>query len=158
MSQSTPKKESALGLDTLIEDEGDHDVDLSIFKVEPKSIADVSPKHEIEVLANEEGFVKRAGDISPLATNTKSKTANTYRKESKRPAGTMRRSRFYETGRNVQFNKKVEQADRDRFNEICEKQDWVGGQAMKYLLDAIEEKISDPADPFWETRRFRGVD
>ena len=157
MPNPTPKKESALGLDTLIDDETDQDLDLSTFKVEPKSKADVPAKSEIEALANEEGFVKRAGDRSAPATRTKTKTA-THRKSAKRAAGTMRRSRFYETGRNVQFNKKVEQADRDRFNEICEKQDWVGGQAMKYLLDAIEEKISDPEDPFWETRMFKGVD
>jgi len=70
----------------------------------------------------------------------------------------MLRSRYYQTGRNAQFNKKVRPEDRDRFNGLCEQHQWVGGQGLQYALDALEEKIAATDDEFWTSRNFRGVD
>ena len=85
-------------------------------------------------------------------------TKRGFQKRAKPKKGVMRRSQFYQTGRNAQIAMKGRAEDKARIADICEKHDWVQGQLVQYALDALEEKLSDPADPFWSDRSFEGVD
>lgn len=49
--------------------------------------------------------------------------------------------RRHRTGRNVQLNIKVRQADLERFQRLCEGQGWVAGEALERALDALESKL-----------------
>lgn len=81
-----------------------------------------------------------------------------FRKREKIKKGTMRRSQFYQTGRNTQIAMKGRSEDKERIAALCNKHEWVQGQLMQYALDALEEKLGDPSSPFWSDRSFEGVD
>lgn len=81
-----------------------------------------------------------------------------FQKRAKPKKGVMRRSQSYQTGRNAQIAMKGRAEDKARISSICEEHDWVQGQLIQYALDALEEKLRDPADPFWSERSFEGVD
>ncbi len=76
----------------------------------------------------------------------------------KRVKPKQRRSRLYETGRSEQIAIKGKKDDKARLAAICDSQDWVQGQLLQYALDALEAKLSDPQDKFWESHNFHGVD
>ena len=48
--------------------------------------------------------------------------------------------------------------DKQRIGELCDQQDWVQGQLLQYALDALQEKIKNPEDEFWNERNFHGVE
>ena len=81
-----------------------------------------------------------------------------FQKRAKPKKGVMRRSQFYQTGRNAQIAMKGRAEDKERIAAICDRQDWVQGQLIQYALDALQEKLADPADPFWSDRSFEGGD
>ena len=81
-----------------------------------------------------------------------------FQKRAKPKKGVMRRSQFYQTGRNAQIAMKGRAEDKERITAMCDRQDWVQGQLIQYALDALQEKLADPADPFWSDRSFEGVD
>lgn len=81
-----------------------------------------------------------------------------FQKRAKPKKGVMRRSQFYQTGRNAQIAMKGRAEDKERIIAMCDRQDWVQGQLIQYALDALQEKLADPADPFWSDRSFEGVD
>lgn len=81
-----------------------------------------------------------------------------FQKRAKPKKGVMRRSQYYQTGRNAQIAMKGRAEDKERIGAICDRQDWVQGQLIQYALDALQEKLTDPADPFWSDRSFEGVD
>jgi hypothetical protein len=80
----------------------------------------------------------------------------TARKRSKKKA--FRRSDNFRTGRNVPITIKARAEDRARLDKLAGERSWVNGQILQYALDALEEKINDPQDSFWETHNFHGVD
>ena len=81
-----------------------------------------------------------------------------FTKRAKIKKGTMRRSQFYQTGRNTQIAMKGRLEDKERIMALCNKHEWVQGQLLQYALDALEEKLEDPSHPFWADRSFEGVD
>lgn len=104
--------------------------------VSPLPAQDAKDVQAVEKVAEKRGFQKRA----------------------KPKQGVMRRSQFYQTGRNAQIAMKGRAEDKERIGAICDRQDWVQGQLIQYALDALQEKLADPADPFWSDRSFEGVD
>lgn len=104
--------------------------------VAPSPAQDAKAVQAVERVAEKRGFQKRA----------------------KPKKGVMRRSQFYQTGRNAQIAMKGRAEDKERIGAICDRQDWVQGQLIQYALDALQEKLTDPADPFWSDRSFEGVD
>lgn len=104
--------------------------------VAPPPVQDAKTVQAVERVAEKRGFQKRA----------------------KPKKGAMRRSQYYQTGRNAQIAMKGRVEDKERIATICDQQDWVQGQLIQYALDALQEKLSDPSDPFWSDRSFDGVD
>lgn len=80
-------------------------------------------KEEIRQVAEATGFTSR--ESTPI-TNT--------------ITGTTKR-RVHRTGRNEQFNTKVEGAVKQGFYAIAEQQDWVLGETLQYALEALREKL-----------------
>ena len=70
----------------------------------------------------------------------------------------MRRSGSYRTGRSEFVGIKTTPEVKSRVGELTNAHDWVNGQLLAYALDALQEKIDKPDDPFWETHQFHGVD
>ena len=104
--------------------------------ITPPPAQDVKTVQAVEKVAEKRGFQKRA----------------------KPKKGAMRRSQFYQTGRNAQIAMKGRAEDKERIVAICDRQDWVQGQLIQYALDALQEKLADPEDSFWSDRSFEGVD
>ncbi|MEL6170389.1 MAG: hypothetical protein AAFR02_00040 [Pseudomonadota bacterium] len=69
-----------------------------------------------------------------------------------------RRSDNFRTGRSELLSIKTRAEDKAKLAEITEQREWVNGQTLQYALDALQEKINNPQDPFWETHNFHGVD
>ena len=80
----------------------------------------------------------------------------TSRKRKKK--STFRRSENFRTGRNVPFTVKVRAEDREALERFAQERQWVNGQTLQYALDALQEKINNPQDSFWENHNFHGVD
>lgn len=80
----------------------------------------------------------------------------TSRKQKPKPK--MRRSAMYQTGRSQQIPIRGTVVDQARVDRLCNNQDWVKGQMLQYALDALEDKLKEPNDPFWETRNISGVE
>jgi len=70
----------------------------------------------------------------------------------------MRRSGSYRTGRSEFIGLKTTPEVKGRLSDLTNAHDWVNGQLLAYALDALEEKIDNPDDPYWETHQFHGVD
>lgn len=154
MNSQPPKRDGlSLGLDAIFtEDDDNGPLDLSGFKPSPRRKDDDAEREQRRQRAMESGFQDRGGASKAVrrAPKPANKTA---------PAeGPQRRSAFYLTGRNAQLNMKVLPEDRDRLRALCERQNWVAGQALQYALDALEEKIAAADDPFWKDRNLNGVD
>lgn len=69
-----------------------------------------------------------------------------------------KRSDSLRTGRNVPKTIKMRKEEVDTFDRLAKERSWVNGQTLQYALDALQEKINDPQDSFWETHNFHGVD
>ena len=127
------------GIRSAFDDEDGDDL-LASFAPKPAittpQVQDAKAVQAVEKVAEKRGFQKRA----------------------KPKKGVMRRSQFYQTGRNAQIAMKGRAEDKERIATICDRQDWVQGQLIQYALDALQEKLADPADPFWSDRSFEGVD
>ena len=70
----------------------------------------------------------------------------------------MRRSGSYRTGRSEFVGLKTTPEVKSRLGDLTNAHDWVNGQLLAYALDALQEKIDNPDDPFWEIHQFHGVD
>ena len=101
---------------------------------------------------------------APLKTQAVVKVADkvaadqgfTTRKSRKKPK--FRRSDNLRTGRNELLSLKTRLEEKERLAAIANDREWVNGQVLQYALDALEEKIANPGDKFWETRNFHGVE
>ena len=129
---------------TLLDDpfaDDDAPIDLSDFA--PKPIAPAKAKAAVavtEAAVEQTNFTKEP------------------RKKGRAPKkGAYLRSDRFRTGRDKLLSVKVTEDDRDRFIEMA-KDRWVNGQALAYALDALQEKLDNPDDPFWETHLFHGAD
>lgn len=71
---------------------------------------------------------------------------------------TFRRSDNFRTGRNALLSIKARPEDKAKLAAITDEREWVNGQTLQYALDALEEKINNPQDSFWESHNFHGVD
>lgn len=80
-------------------------------------------------------------------------TARKPRKKSK-----FKRSENFRTGRNVPITIKARAEDKACLEKFASERQWVNGQTLQYALDALQEKINNPQDSFWETHNFHGVD
>ena len=69
-----------------------------------------------------------------------------------------KRSDNFRTGRNVAMTIKARAEDKATLDKLAHERSWVNGQTLQYALDALQEKINDPQDSFWETHNFHGVD
>lgn len=69
-----------------------------------------------------------------------------------------RRSDSFRTGRSELLSIKTRAEDKAKLAEITDQREWVNGQTLQYALDALQEKIDNPQDSFWETHNFHGVD
>ena len=66
---------------------------------------------------------------------------------SKKSSARKREIRRYRTGRNVQFNVKLDTATRDGLYEISDRQKWVLGETLQHALAALKEKLAGQAQP-----------
>lgn len=121
---------------------GDEDRDDLLASFAPKPAVTSPPVQDAKVVQAVEKVAEKRG----------------FQKRAKPKKGVMRRSQFYQTGRNAQIAMKGRAEDKERIVAICDRQDWVQGQLIQYALDALQEKLADPADPFWSDRSFEGVD
>lgn len=69
-----------------------------------------------------------------------------------------KRSDNFRTGRNVPITIKARAEDKEALEKMAGERQWVNGQTLQYALDALQEKINNPQDSFWETHNFHGVD
>ena len=69
-----------------------------------------------------------------------------------------RRSDNLRTGRNIPKTIKMREEEVNTLDKLAKERSWVNGQTLQYALDALQEKINDPQDSFWETHNFHGVD
>lgn len=149
--------ENNLGLDGIL-DEGEFDqIDVSDFEPRPKRNMRKLHKEKIRGATLEVGFQDRGGAVVPPST-TQKRSKRGGKSKVLPTKNLMRRSMYYRTGRSTQFNMKVRSEVRERFRDLCEAQEWVGGQALQYALDALQEKIENSHDPFWNDRNYRGVE
>lgn len=80
-------------------------------------------------------------------------STRTVKKKSK-----FKRSDNFRTGRNEHIAVKGRLEDKQRLAAISDERDWVNGQTLQYALDALQEKIADPQNKFWQNRNFHGVE
>ena len=69
-----------------------------------------------------------------------------------------KRSDNFRTGRNVPITIKARADEKETLEKMADERQWVNGQTLQYALDALQEKINNPQDSFWETHNFHGVD
>jgi hypothetical protein len=129
------------GIRSAFEDDDETNDLLSGFAPKPLSASKPSAQSEITEKAVEQVAQKRG-----------------FQKRAKPKKKAMRRSQFYQTGRNTQIAVKGRAEDKERIAALCGQQDWVQGQLIEYALDALVEKIADPQSDFWKDRNFEGVD
>lgn len=80
----------------------------------------------------------------------------TARKRKKK--STFKRSDNFRTGRNIPITVKARAEEKAMLEKLASEREWVNGQTLQYALDALQEKINDPQDTFWETHNYHGVD
>lgn len=154
-----------LGLDDLSDDADDlAPLDVSDFTPKPPVKRKTTAKSVIRAASHDAGFHDRGEPTNTPAKKGVSETSkpNTKVVEVKtKPTinmGGMRRSRYYRTGRNTQLNIKVRLDDRERIKVLCDQQEWVAGQALEYAFDALEQKLKNEEDDFWQQHLLRGVE
>lgn len=145
-----------LGFENIFSD--DDPMDLSSFKPNAKRKNDAPSKEAIKQQALSSGFLDREGGKEMPAANPQPKTPRKKAKIANQNKDMPLRSEYYRTGRDKQFAKKARQEDIDRFNDLCKRHQWVGGQALEYAIDALQRMVEDPDSDFWKSRRFKGVD
>ena len=152
-----------LGLDDLSDDDL-APLDISDFAPNPPVKRKTTAKSAIRAASHDAGFHDRG---EPTNVPTKQKASKISRPKARpaavktKPAidmGGMRRSQYYRTGRNTQLNIKARLDDRERLKILCNQQEWVAGQALEYALDALEQKLKNEDDEFWQQRLLRGVE
>ncbi|KPA99935.1 hypothetical protein [Ahrensia marina] len=123
-------------------DDGEGDALAASFAPVPKADeAKPSPKQSsvvkaADAVAEEQGFT----------TRRRSRKKN------------FKRSDNFRTGRNVAITVKGRTEEKATLEKLASERSWVNGQTLQYALDALQEKINDPQDSFWETHNFHGVD
>ncbi len=157
--------ENNLGLDDLSDDADDlAPLDVSDFTPKLPVKRKTTTKSVIRAASHDAGFHDRG---EPTNASAKKEVSETSKPKTKIVAvktkptvemGSMRRSRYYRTGRNTQLNIKVRLDDRERIKILCDQQEWVAGQALEYALDALEQKLKNEEDEFWQQRLLRGVE
>lgn len=102
---------------------------------------------------------KKAAEKMAIAAadSVAEKQGFTARKKPKKKSK-FRRSDNLRTGRNELISIKGRLEDKERLNAVTEGREWVNGQTLRYALDALQEKIDNPQDKFWQTHNFHGVD
>lgn len=124
-------------------DDGEADALAASFAPTPKDEKNApSPKRSsvvkaADAVAEEQGFTAR---------------------KSRGKRKSFKRSDNFRTGRNVAITVKGRAEEKATLEMLASERSWVNGQTLQYALDALQEKINDPQDSFWETHNFHGVD
>ena len=85
-----------------------------------------------------------AGERAPAADVRVIAERHDFRSRS--PAKAPPAPRRHRTGRNIQLNVKVDAETRDMLYRLADAQGWVLGQTLQEALEALQEKLSKPAD------------
>lgn len=120
------------------------------FKPKPKT------EEAVKTAPAKKSAPLKTADVVKVADKVAAEEGFSSRKPKKKK--TFRRSDNFRTGRNEHIGVKVRIEEKNRLAEIAEERDWVYGQVIQYALDALQEKIADPGDKFWESRNFHGVE
>ena len=99
------------------------DLDLSDFQPKPPARA-----RDVRDVAERAGFTSREPQVAPPKPS---------------PDPIKREQRRYRTGRNVQLNLKVRQADLDAFYALADQEGIVLGEAFARALVAWKEKLAE---------------
>ena len=123
-------------------DDGEADAFAASFAPTPKADIEQPP-------AKQAAAIKAADSVS-------ADQGFTARKRKKK--STFKRSDNFRTGRNIPITVKARAEEKATLEKLASEREWVNGQTLQYALDALQEKINDPQDTFWETHNYHGVD
>lgn len=110
----------------------------SIFEDEESDLADFSPQRisllsskpeEVRAVSENASFRSREPIVNAASTT-----------EARTPAVEPKEIRRYRTGRNVQLNLKVRQADADAFYALADRGGWVLGDAFARAVEALRRE------------------
>lgn len=106
----------------------------------------------------EELDVAKPAQVSALKAADSVGAEQGFSSRKRKKKSKFRRSDSFRTGRSELLSIKTRAEDKAKLAEITDQHEWVNGQTLQYALDALQEKINNPQDSFWETHNFHGVD